>query len=242
MQPDTKLQRKAEGHADAAFVRDGASLAKAVGHADAALVGDGTSQGKATLRRDMLALRTAANPDLRAQWSRDIRFALLTSERWMTAHNVLAYFAMPDEVATLGLLSAALADGKRLTLPRCLPREKRFEVVEVTDIARDLEMSRFRGLHEPARHLPAWDRARDGELDLVIVPGVAFDRAGHRLGFGAGMYDRFLAEWDAQAPGGRAWRLALAFSLQVVEHLPADPHDQPVNDILTEQGWIRASP
>ena len=212
--------------------------------ADAALVDNSTPLAKAELRRQMLALRTAITPEQRVQWNRDIRFALLTSERWMQARNILAYFAMPDEVATLGLLSNALADGKRLALPRCVPREKRFEVVAVNDLVRDLEMSAFRGLHEPAGSFPVWDRETDGELDLVIVPGVAFDRSGHRLGFGAGMYDRFFADWEKQGPASQQgthpgpWRLALAFSLQVVEHLPADPHDQPVDAILTEQGWM----
>lgn len=235
-------EEESERHADGARMRGESPLAKAIRHSDASLVHDGSSRAKAELRREILARRAAVAQEERDAWNRAIRFALLTSERWMAARTVLAYFAMPDEVATLGLLSAALADGKRLALPRCLPREKRFEAVEVTDLARDLEMSRFRGLHEPARHLPAWDRARDGELDLAIVPGVAFDRKGHRLGFGAGMYDRFFAEWDGPAPESRPWRLALAYSIQVAESLPADAHDQPVDEILTEQGWMKVNP
>ena len=64
-------------------------------------------------------------------------------------------------------------------------------------------------------------------LDLVLVPGLAFDRRGWRVGFGAGLYDRFLF-------GVRAPRVALAFSLQLVDSLPVEPHDEPVDWIVTE--------
>jgi 5-formyltetrahydrofolate cyclo-ligase len=88
----------------------------------------------------------------------------------------------------------------------------------------DLEEGR-RGLWEPD---PACaEPVAASELDLVLVPGLAFDRRGWRIGFGAGLYDRFLAGVDAP-------RLGLAFSLQIQPSLPVEPHDEPVDWIVTE--------
>jgi 5-formyltetrahydrofolate cyclo-ligase len=70
-----------------------------------------------------------------------------------------------------------------------------------------------------------------GAFDLAIVPGIGFDRSGHRIGFGAGYYDRFLASTSAS-------RVALAFSLQIVDWIPHGPEDQPVDWIVTEAGVI----
>ena len=129
----------------------------------------------------MLALRAAVAPGHRRQWDASIERALLESERWREARRVKAYYSMPEETGTGGILRAALEEGKRLALPRCVEGEDRFDAVEVRDLEKDLAPGRFRGIMEPREELAAWDG--DG-FDLVIVPGVAFDRQGGRLGFG----------------------------------------------------------
>lgn len=188
---------------------------------------------KSRLREGIRAARRAIEPDLRDAWNGQIREALLKTEPWRRARNVLAYCSMPEEVATWNILHFALQETKRLALPRCIPGESRFEAHWITDPRRDLIPGVLPGLMEPRENAPACRAAEP--FDLIIVPGIAFDRRGYRIGFGAGMYDRFLvSHLDSR-------RLALAYSLQIVDHVPADPHDLPVHAILTEEGMIEAA-
>lgn len=197
---------------------------------------------KSLIRRELISRRAAVSPQERLDWSERIRARLLALKAWRDTESVLAYCSMPKEVATQGILEAALREGKQLFLPRCRAGCSHFEAVEVHDLAADLEPGPLRNLMQPLASLPALKTSENGlkpalqtsqnGFDLVLVPGVAFDRLGHRIGFGAGMYDRF---FDANP---LPHRLALAFSFQVVDHIPAAPHDLPVHGILTEKGLI----
>ena len=185
---------------------------------------------KALIRRDLIARRAAVSTQERVEWSERIQARLLTLPLWRQAQRVLAYCSMPKEVQTSGILEAALRDGKRLFLPRCRPGLAHFETVEVRNLPTDLEPGPLRNLMQPLASLPTVS-AENG-FDLVLAPGVAFDRQGYRIGFGAGMYDRF---FDANP---LPHRLALAFCFQVVDRIPVAPHDLPVHGILTEEGLI----
>jgi len=208
---------------------------------------------KSLIRRELISRRAAVSPQERVDWSERIQAHLLTLKSWREAERVLAYCSMPKEVATQGILEAALREGKSLFLPRCRVGCPHFEAVEVRDLAGDLEPGPLRNLMQPLASLPALRAGENGlkpalqtsenglkpalqtsgnEFDLVVVPGVAFDRRGCRIGFGGGMYDRF---FDANP---LPYRLALAFAFQVVDHIPAAAHDLPVHGILTEKGLI----
>lgn len=192
------------------------------------------SENKATLRKRILQERSSISDDVRDLWNRRIEETLLNSEEWRRARRVLAYCSMPDEVGTDGILKAALDQGKRLALPRCLKGVPCFDPVEVRDLESDLVCGKFRGLREPGTALSVWDRERDGAFDLIVVPGVAFDRKGNRLGFGAGMYDRFLEKLPTCPP-----LVALAYNLQIVERIESEAHDRRMDTIITETGTIR---
>jgi len=208
---------------------------------------------KSLIRRELISRRAAVSPQERVDWSERIQAHLLTLKSWREAERVLAYCSMPKEVATQGILEAALREGKSLFLPRCRVGCPHFEAVKVRDLAGDLEPGPLRNLMQPLASLPALRAGENGlkpalqtsenglkpalqtsgnEFDLVVVPGVAFDRRGYRIGFGAGMYDRF---FDGNP---LPYRLALAFAFQVVDHIPAAAHDLPVHGILTEKGLI----
>ena len=208
---------------------------------------------KSLIRRELISRRAAVSPQERVDWSERIQAHLLTLKSWREAERVLAYCSMPKEVATQGILEAALREGKSLFLPRCRVGCPHFEAVKVRDLAGDLEPGPLRNLMQPLASLPALRTGENGlkpalqtsenglkpalqtsgnEFDLVVVPGVAFDRRGCRIGFGGGMYDRF---FDANP---LPYRLALAFAFQVVDHIPAAAHDLPVHGILTEKGLI----
>ena len=208
---------------------------------------------KSLIRRELISRRAAVSPQERLDWSERIRAHLLALRSWREAERVLAYCSMPKEVATQGILEAALREGKQLFLPRCRVGCPHFEAVKVRDLAGDLEPGPLRNLMQPLASLPALRGGENGlkpalqtsenglkpalqtsenGFDLVLVPGVAFDRRGYRIGFGAGMYDRF---FDANP---LPHRLALAFAFQVVDHIPAAAHDLPVHAILTQNGLV----
>lgn len=185
---------------------------------------------KSALRKQLLTARAALDPARRAECSRLIAEQLLADKAWAAAKSVMAYCSFPEEVATEMILARALRQGKRLLLPRCIAGENRFEAVEVRDLETDLAPTAFHGLVEPLPGLKGTERPEG--LDMILVPGIAFDRRGFRIGFGAGMYDKFLSA------NSDPYRVALAFSLQVVEEVPIDTHDEPMHAILTEEGWI----
>jgi len=112
--------------------------------------------------------------------------------------------------------------GKRVVIPRV--RGSRLVLSELRDLQQDLRPGAF-GVWEPS---PRTTRPVDPErLDLVLVPGLAFDRQGHRLGRGRGYFDRLLAAVPRNIP-----RVGLCFDFQLFDHLPLRPHDQPVSAVL----------
>ena len=107
------------------------------------------------------------------------------------------------------------------------------EACAITDPARDLRPGTM-GIPEPDRN--TWEPVRESEIDLVIVPGLAFTVQGHRIGYGSGFYDRFLGSYSGTD-------YALCFEEQIVDSLPYDPaHDTVVSRIITDQREIVCSP
>lgn len=182
------------------------------------------SAAKAAIRARLLAERSGADAAVRDAWSAAIADRLGELPLWREARVVHTYVgAVQGEVATRGIVRRALAEGKTVACPRVRWRPRGLDSFVIGSL--DELVENRRGLWEP-------DPARDDPiespaLDLVLVPGLAFDRRGWRVGFGAGLYDRFLS-------GVSAPRVALAFSLQLVDSLPVEPHDEPVDWIVTE--------
>jgi 5-formyltetrahydrofolate cyclo-ligase len=140
----------------------------------------------------------------------------------------MLYMHFRSEVQTAGLLAQWLAQGKTVCVPRVLRSESLLLPVRISDPDRDL-LPGYCGIPEPAPSLPASSVLPPATIDAVIVPGSVFDPKGGRLGYGGGYYDRFLSR---DAP--QALRIALAFDLQVVERVPTEAHDQPVDIVVTE--------
>ncbi len=170
--------------------------------------------------------RRGIAPDVRADASAAIAGLVERLPELEAVGTALVYGAMPDEV-DVGPLSAALrARGVRLALPRV--DGKRLTLHWHEDDA-PLQAGSF-GLTEPAPEAPAADPA---EIDLVIVPGVAFDAACNRLGMGAGYYDRLLADMP------HAVTVGVAFDEQVVDEVPCEAHDRPLDAVVTPSGVRR---
>lgn len=131
-----------------------------------------------------------------------------------------------SEVETANMIRRALTGGKRVILPKV--RGKDLELFEIRDYDQDIATGAW-GIPEPRESAPA----KVEEADLIVVPGAAFDEHGNRLGYGAGFYDKLL-------PGFKKATVALAFELQIVPKIPADPHDVSVKKIVTEKRVIQA--
>ncbi len=160
---------------------------------------------------------------------------LFRTSFYRRAKRLLCYAAMGGEVQTRGILEKALSDGKRAFVPVVTDKEQRRMVAaEITDVEKDLAHRGHHGIPHPLKLSSR--RIALSSLDLILLPGVAFDRRGRRLGRGAGYFDRFLAEAPARIP-----RVGLAFGFQVLKELPSEPHDQPVCAVITEKETINAS-
>jgi len=186
-------------------------------------------QAKRALRGEVLAVRDALPPEERGRRSVAIAERLLDLPEARAASVVLAFSSFGSEVDTARILQGLQGDGRTVALPRVQGQD----VVPVTyALGDDLTETRF-GAHEPA----AGRALTPAELDLVIVPGVAFDRRGARVGYGGGFYDRLL---PSLRPGVRA--IAVAFELQVVEEVPVGGMDRRVDAIVTERATYLVAP
>lgn len=184
---------------------------------------------KAGLRQHLLTARLALSPGLRSTWDLAAQGQLIASNAFAAARTLLLYMPFRGEVATSAIADTARAAGKRVVLPKVVRSGHGLTLHQIDSDPGDLAPGAF-GILEPRAGTPQVAR---NEIDLVVVPGVAFDRQGGRLGYGGGYYDRLLADLPT------ACKLGLAYALQVVDRLPREPHDVPMDGLATERGfWI----
>jgi 5-formyltetrahydrofolate cyclo-ligase len=193
---------------------------------------DALRAAKRAVRAQVAARRAALGPRAIAEASTDARahlarFAPVRAALARPRAIVALYAARPDEVDPWPLVMAADASRARFAFPRVVARGAPLAFHVATPDA--LVPAAF-GLREPPPDAPP---APLESLSLVVVPGVAFDRAGGRLGYGGGFYDRSL---PALAPG--VWCVGLAHSAQVVDAVPRGPHDRGVDALVTEDGVL----
>ena len=182
---------------------------------------------KAALRREITAQIKAISPEQRADASRQACLLLEKQPIWERAKTIFFYAPLPEELDIWPLLRDSVAAGKTVSLPRFDEATQRYVACQVEDLARDLGDGQF-GIREPEGHCVAVPPNR---LDLILVPGVAFDLHGRRLGRGKGFYDQLLASVRGTTCG-------VAFDEQIVEAVPVEPHDVHLNCILTPTRWI----
>ncbi|SHF19728.1 5-formyltetrahydrofolate cyclo-ligase [Desulforamulus putei] len=187
---------------------------------------------KKTIRKQVLAARGCLGEQEVQVNSNRIVEQLLDLECYKKAKTVMTYLDFRNEVATDLLIRHALQSGKRLTVPVVNQGDKSMLPSLLENFPDDLSAGSY-GIREPGpgkiRPVPVQ------ELDLVVVPGVAFDSRGNRLGYGGGYYDRFLPRLRPDAV-----TVALAYQFQLVADLSPylGPHDQPVHIIITEKGLL----
>jgi 5-formyltetrahydrofolate cyclo-ligase len=161
-------------------------------------------------------------PEERAQASGAVCRRLAGEELWQRAHTVLAYAPRRDELDIWPLLNEALEEGKTVALPQYDPATGAYRACRLTSPIRGLALGKF-GIQEPGLECAVIPLK---QLDLILVPGVAFDLAGHRLGRGGGYYDQLLARVR-----GRKW--GLGYDEQVQPEIPVETHDVLLDCIWT---------
>jgi 5-formyltetrahydrofolate cyclo-ligase len=189
----------------------------------------GLREAKRALREQVMRARDSMRPDSRAAASEAITATLSSRADFVAARVVLLTLPYGSEWDTRLLLSAALAQGKTVAAPRVNSERRMLEIHAVRDVDREVAPG-YLGIPEPRADCPG---VALPSIDWVLVPGVAFDAAGRRLGYGGGYYDRLLP-----LLGPEVKRVAGAFELQIVEHVPAAPHDATVDSVVTEKGTL----
>jgi 5-formyltetrahydrofolate cyclo-ligase len=167
------------------------------------------------------------SPDERSQSSRGAQAILKAQPAWQEAGSVLLYAPLEMELDVWPLLEEGLKAGKVVALPRFDPETGRYMARQIKDLAREMRLGRY-GIREP---LTSCELVPLNRLDFTLVPGVAFDLHGRRLGRGKGYYDALLADVRGKTCG-------VAFDQQIVREVPVEPHDSDVNCILTPTRWI----
>jgi 5-formyltetrahydrofolate cyclo-ligase len=174
---------------------------------------------KEEIRKEMLARRAALGEDEITEASAAVERNLLALPEFLKVGSVGFYYPLPGEIDTRGMMGKAEALGKEVFLPKTGTRGMGFHRFEGFE---NLEKGPF-GVMEP-------QGTEAGAPEALVVPGVAFDFAGHRLGFGKGYYDSYLSKHSAYAIG-------VCFSWQVLGELPREKHDAQMDVVVAEE-WV----
>jgi 5-formyltetrahydrofolate cyclo-ligase len=185
------------------------------------------SEYKRQLRKQCKAIRMDLGEDFRRQASQAICASLVTWDIFQTSDVILTYMPLGTEVDLRPLL--VNFPQKRWLLPRILPGEDGCMVFHAYHL-QNLNQHSF-GMAEPAPHLP---QVLSSEIQLVLVPGLAFDRSGWRLGYGGGYFDRFLKDFGGVSAG-------VVFQTLLLDALPHGEYDIPIQWLVTENTLIKVT-
>ena len=173
---------------------------------------------KKELRQTIRERKRAMTPEEIERRSQKLGQLFLESDAYRNAKTIYGYMPYNQEVRTVPMLEQALADGKRVAVPKCYGEEMKFIYLEdLTQVEKG-----YAGIPEPIADGPIGD----DPTALVLMPGMAFDPQGHRIGYGGGFYDKFLAS----EPGHPT--LALCYEFQMLDHLETEEFDIPVDTVL----------
>lgn len=192
-------------------------------------IGAALREAKRSLRESTQAARDALARDARAAASRRIADRLAVLPSFVAARSILVTMPFRSEWDSRLIAAIALDLGKTVASPRVDPAARMLSLHRIMHLDSDVAPG-YRGIPEPASHRP---QIAPSDIDWVLVPGVAFDASGRRLGYGGGYYDRLVPLLSPGVP-----RVAGAFEVQIVDHVPTGPHDLAVDSIVTESRTI----
>lgn len=187
------------------------------------------SEQKKSIRKELLYRLRKLDSIKCAVDSQTVVERILALPAYQQAERVMLYLNMPGEVSLDGVATDALRQGKKVYVPVCLGKEQ----PSIMEAGRLMRLDAVvQGPLSIRTLAPGYTGVLPSSLDLVLIPGVAFDEQGHRLGRGAGYYDRFLGKINILKRYGIAWEY------QLMPTVPIDEHDKLMGTIITEQRRI----
>ncbi|MBP2243370.1 5-formyltetrahydrofolate cyclo-ligase [Cytobacillus eiseniae] len=177
---------------------------------------------KKELRKQIMESLGKIEKTVYEQDSYEIAESLYQDVKWKSAKTIGITISKFPEVDTYQIIRKAWEEGKRVAVPKCLPKEKSMVFRTLTRF--DQLESVYYGLLEPK--VECTEEVQANEIDLLIVPGLAYTIDGYRVGFGGGYYDRYLTKYDG-------YTVSLAFQSQLVSHLPIEDHDLAVKKVIS---------
>lgn len=195
---------------------------------------------KRQIRTRVLKRRRALTDDVRDRYNQKILSLTVMHPLFQSAREIYCYASLPDEVSTAGLMDEAWKAGKRVAVPR-VTDEGKMDFFYIESLA---ELSPgYYGISEPALNVGRLalpepvsktgiypDSDVEESRTLILLPGAAFDKKGNRIGYGKGFYDRYLHRFP------KCRRIGIAYSLQCVDEILAEPFDISVEAVITEKG------
>lgn len=186
---------------------------------------------KKSIRNHILDKRSNLGENNHISFSKDIINKLYESDLYRDSKIIMTFISFGDEVDTHEFIKKSLKDGKRIVVPITFPKTKEIRPSELFDF-NELKIGFYNILTPKDEFIRFIDPK---EIDLIVVPGVGFDRNGFRVGYGGGYYDRFLSKYPD------AVKLGIAFDLQLIDEVPKEDFDIPVDLILTENEIIHCN-
>jgi 5-formyltetrahydrofolate cyclo-ligase len=188
---------------------------------------------KNIIRKEILKARGLLSSEEVQQNSSIITNKLTATEEFMNSKLIMCYMDFRNEVKTDEIINKCLETGKRIAVPLVLNKidgQREMMACAVSNFKKEMKSGAY-GIQEPIRELvcDVWPE----DIDLVIVPGVAFDERGYRIGYGAGYYDRFFRMTRKDCK-----KIGIAFEMQIVKQIPYEEHDVKLDMIITEKHII----
>ncbi len=182
---------------------------------------------KEQLRKQYKQIRQQLSQEQVVQCSNQIASALFQTSFWKNSKVIMLYLSFQNEIGTHAIYQQGWTEGKTMLVPICSPQTTTMQMSCISSL-QHLVINQY-GIRELP--LEAQQIISPNQIDLCLIPGIAFDLAGNRLGFGAGYYDRYLPKVNPQAK-----RIALAYECQISPtKLPVTTYDLPMDYILTEK-------
>ncbi|MBJ8051730.1 5-formyltetrahydrofolate cyclo-ligase [Bacillus cereus] len=182
---------------------------------------------KIRLRKQIIEHMNSLSEEQYATLSEQIAVSLYAQKEWAEAKTIGITLSMDNEVNTYPIIEKAWEEGKKVVVPKCNKGTRAMTFRKISNF--DQLETVYMNLREPIPTLT--DEVNADEIDLQIVPGVAYTERGERIGYGGGYYDRYLVHYKGKT-------LSLAYDFQIVKHIPVEPFDKNVKKIITEKGTM----
>ncbi|PGY14866.1 5-formyltetrahydrofolate cyclo-ligase [Bacillus cereus] len=182
---------------------------------------------KIRLRKQIIEHMNSLSEEQYTTLSEQIAVSLYAQKEWAEAKTIGITLSIDNEVNTYPIIEKAWEEGKKVVVPKCNKGTRAMSFRKISKF--DQLETVYMNLREPIPALT--DEVNADEIDLQIVPGVAYTERGERIGYGGGYYDRYLVHYKGKT-------LSLAYDFQMVKHIPVEPFDKNVKKIITEKGTM----